>query len=221
MRAPQGVEEAKVEPSQFLDACKVIASIQITRDLGSDAAMNLSSALSNIPSEVEEACNTVLAQQQNGQDDETTPITELLSADALSNLPDELLDLDLKYARQSLQTYKEAIRQQRKARLQCLQLLMQSRCSFGSMDAARAFCGGEGSDVSMDAILEKLIKRKELLVDAMALEGLDVEEDKEEKKLETEEGTLKPLDWFPGQSSSVAEENNDAEGEPSAKKLKT
>ena len=64
----EGVEAAKVEPSQFLEACKAIASIQITRDLGSDAAMNLSSALSGIPSEVEEACNVILTQQRNGLD---------------------------------------------------------------------------------------------------------------------------------------------------------
>lgn len=211
----EGVEEAKVEPTQFLDACKVIASIQITRDLGSDAAMNLSSALSSIPSELEEACNTILTQQQNGQDE--TPITDLLSSESLSNLPDEVLDLDLKYARKSLQTYKEAIRQQRKARLQCLHLLLQSRCSFGSMDAARAFCGGDGSDVSMDTVLEKLKKRKEILVDAMALEGLDVEEDDEEKKTEKEEDAFKPLSWFPGQE----EGNEGTEEERAAKKLKS
>lgn len=211
----EGVEEARVEPSRFLDACKNIATIQITRDLGSDAAMNLSSALANIPTEVEEACNTILTQQQNGNDDEKiTPIADLLPADSLANLPDELLDLDLKYARQSLQTYREAIRQQRKARLQCLQLLLRSRCSFGSKDAARAFCGGEGSDVNMEVVLEKLKKRKEILVDAMALEGLDVEEDEEEKKMEKDDESLKPLSWFTEAESGKVEE-------PEAKKLKS
>jgi hypothetical protein len=206
-----------VNPSQFLDACKVIASIQITRDLGSDAAMNLSTALSNIPSEVEEACNAILSQQQNGQGN-ITPITELLSTDSLSNLPDEVLDLDINYVRHSLQSYKEAIRQQRMARLQLLQLLLQSRCSFGSMDAASAFCGGNNSDVNMDAVLEKLNKRKEALVDAMALEGLDVEEDEEEKKMEREEVEVIPLSWFPGQSEGG---KSDVENEPADKRLKT
>ena len=219
-KSQKGVEEAKVEPSQFLEACKVIASIQIARDLGSDAAMNISSALSNIPSEVEEACNTILQQtKDSGNDSSTTSITELLSSDTLSALPDELLDMDLKYARTQLQTYKEAIRQQRKARLQCLHLLLQSRCSFGSMDAARSFCGGDGSEVSMDDVLEKLKKRKEVLVDALALEGLDVDEDAEEK-MEKMEQELKPLAWFPGQSeSSEAVEDNTKE--PAAKKLKS
>ena len=201
----KGVEAANVEPSQFLEACKVIASIQITRDLGSDVAMNLSSALSSIPLEVEKACNVILTQQQNGRD-ETTPITDLVPVENLSNLPDEVLDLDIKYARQSLQTYREAIRQQRMARLQCLHLLLQSRCSFGSVEAARAFCGGNVGCVSMNAVLERLKKRKEMLVDAMALEGLDVEEDEEEKKLEKEEEELKPLSWFPDVHDKVAEE---------------
>jgi hypothetical protein len=215
MKSQKGVEEAKVEPSQFLEACKVIASIQITRDLGSDAAMNISSALSNIPSEVEEACNTILQQQKKsgGGNDSSTSITELLSSDTLSALPDELIDMDLKYAKTQLQTYKEAIRQQRKARLQCLHLLLQSRCSFGSMDAARSFCGGDGSEVSMDDALEKLKKRKEVLVDALALEGLDVDEDAEEK-MEKQEQELKPLAWFPGQQSESSE------AEPAAKKQK-
>lgn len=202
-----------MEPSQFLDACKNIATIQITRDLGSDAAMNLSSALSNIPSEVEEACNTILEQKRRGEDE--TSIADLLPADALSNLPDELLDLDLKYARQSLQTYKEAVRQQRKARLQCLRLLLQSRCSFGSAEAARAFCGGDGGGVDMDGVLGRLKRRKEALVDAMALEGLDVEEDEEEKRMEKDEEALKPLSWFTEVGDGKAED------EPEAKKLKS
>lgn len=207
-----------MEPSQFLDACRKIASIQITRDLGSDAAMNLSSVLSSIPLEVEEACNTILTQQLNGQD-KITPITDLLSMESLSSLPDEVLDLDINYVRRSLQTYKEAIRQQRTARVQLLQKLLQSRCSFGSMDAARAFCGGEDSNVSMDTILEQLKKRKETLVDAMALEGLDVEEDDEEKKLAREEVDLIPMAWFPGQSEQGG--TIDAEKQPADKRLKT
>eukprot|EP00581_Thalassiosira_minuscula_P011141 CAMPEP_0183719210 /NCGR_PEP_ID=MMETSP0737-20130205/12257_1 /TAXON_ID=385413 /ORGANISM="Thalassiosira miniscula, Strain CCMP1093" /LENGTH=570 /DNA_ID=CAMNT_0025948921 /DNA_START=39 /DNA_END=1751 /DNA_ORIENTATION=+ len=241
----EGVEESKVEPSQFLDACKVIASIQITRDLGSDSAMNLSSTLSKIPSEVEEACNTILTKQQSNDNETTTTttaapaITDLLPVESLSNLPDDVLNLDLKYARHSIQTYREAVRRQRKARLQCLHLLLRSRCSFGSMEAARAFCGasgkrkkdgsdaddngGDGDDamgennINMDEILDKLKKRKEILVDAMALEGLDVEEDEEEKKMEKEEEALKPLDWF------LKEEEEDEKGKeegPATKKIK-
>jgi hypothetical protein len=84
------VEAAKVEPSQFLEACRVIASIQITRDLGSDAAMNLSSALSGIPQEVEEACNSILTnQRKNGDANEKVPV------EMLSKISDEVLDVDI------------------------------------------------------------------------------------------------------------------------------
>ena len=124
--------------------------------------------------------------QHSNPDETKQSIAELLSdPESLSKISDEVLDLDLQYARQSLQTYREAIRQQRKARLQCLQLLLASRCSFGSMEAARAFCGnggasdagddsndndgGDDANIDMDAVLEKLKKRKEILVDAMAL----------------------------------------------------
>jgi len=211
----EGVEEAEVEPAKFLEASKVIASLQIARDLGSDAAMNLSAALGSVPAEVEQACSTIHTQQQEGGDKGTSSsIEELLSTEQLSNLPDEILDIDLDYARKSLQTYREAILQQRKARLQCLQLLLQSRCSFGSLDAARAFGCDDGSDEGMNIILEQLKKVKEKLIDAMALEGLDVEEDDaDEKKMKEEEEQLKPLSWFPGQMK-------ESEDEPEPKKQK-
>ena len=176
--------------------------------------MNLSSALGSVPDEVEQACNTIYAKQQEGGEEGATSIEELLSTEQLSNLPDEVLDIDLDYARRSLQTYREAILQQRKARLQCLQLLLQSRCSFGSIDAARAFGCDDSNDKDLNNILEQLKKVKDKLIDAMALEGLDVEEnDADEKRMKEEEAQLKPLDWFPGQKEGTEEE-------PASKKQK-
>jgi hypothetical protein len=154
--------------------------------------------------------------QQSGEADEGEKEER---AEILSKLPDEFLDLDLKYAKQSLQTYREAIRQQKRARLQCLHLLLQSRCSFGSTEAARILFGKGNSDAdaeeipNIDAILDKLKKRKEALSDALALEGLDVEEDaEEEKKIEKEGKDLVPFNWFT--------DGDSVEEEPSAKKLK-
>lgn len=211
----QGVEEAHVEPHRFLEAAKVIAQLQITRDIGGDTAMNLSSAFGHVSPEVEETCRTM--NQQNDHDD----AAKEARAEILAKLPDDFLDLDLKYAKQSLQTYKEAIRQQKRARLQCLHLLLQSRCSFGSMDAARILFGEEksGDDEEMpniDDILEKLKKKKEALSDALALEGLDVEEDaEEEKKLEKEEKSLIPFSWL--EPGTIDADGNTEDG-PTAKK---
>lgn len=196
----QGVEEAHVEPHRFLDAAKVIAQLQITRDIGGDTAMNLSSVFGQIPSEVEEICRIMKEQ------DEKEENTQKEYVEILSKLNDDFLDLDLKYVKQSLQTYKEAIRQQKRARMQCLHLLLQSRCSFGSMEAAQILfdkqkCGNaddNDQDIpNIDDIVNKLKKRKEALSDALALEGLDVEEDaEEEKKLEKEEKGIVPFSWL-------------------------
>jgi hypothetical protein len=181
-------------------------NIALSTDLGSDAAMNLSSALDKVPAEVEQACEIIYAQQQQeGGEDGTTSMEELISTEQLSNLPDEILDIDFGYARKSLHTYREAILQQRKARLQCLHLLLQSRCSFGSLDAARAFGCDDGSNEGMDIILVQLKKMKEKLIDAMALEGLDVEEDDVDEKKMKEEEQLKPLSWFPGRTKESEE----------------
>ena len=213
----EGVDEAKVEPQEFLDAVKVISSIQIARDLGSDAAMNISSVLSGIPPEVKEACSKILDQKSRGE--AQTPVQDAVSGDVLANLPSDLLDMDMKRAKQTLQSYREAIRQQRRARLHCLHLLMQSRCSFGSLDAARAFCGGEdGGEVDMDSVLRKLDSRRVALTDAMALEGLDVEEDdaEEERRLERD---LKLPTWFPGQGGDEGTQGMGME-QPAAKKAK-
>ena len=83
----------------------------------------------------------------------------------------------------------------------------------------------------MEKILEKLKKTKEALTDAMALEGLDVEEDvEEEKKLEKEEKGLKILSWFPTSDESGGgykqrqgdskEVESNSKNEPLAKKPK-
>mmetsp|Transcript_10635 Transcript_10635/g.24797 ORF Transcript_10635/g.24797 Transcript_10635/m.24797 type:complete len:489 (+) Transcript_10635:152-1618(+) len=211
-----GVDEAKVEPQEFLDAVKVISSIQIARDIGSDATMSISSVLSGIPPEVSVACSKILDQKSKGE--AQTPVQDAISGDVLANLPSELLDMDLKRARQTIQSYREAIRQQRRARLHCLHLLMQSRCSFGSLDAARAFCGGEdGGEVDMNSVLRKLDSRRVALTDAMALEGLDVEEDdaEEERRMERD---LKLPTWFPGQGGQGTE--GMGMEQPAAKKAK-
>lgn len=227
----QGVEEAHVQPFRLLEASKIIAQLQITRDMGGDTAMNISSALGHVSPEVEEVCRAMMQQQQSNDEE----VDNLKHAEILSKLPDDFLDLDLKYAQQSLQTYKEAIRQQKRARLQCLHLLLQSRCSFGSMNAARILFGKEKSDEEGDScdnatnpnislILNKLKKRKEALSDALALEGLDVEEDAdEEKKLEKEEKELAPLTWFDEENRASDGEMvaGSSDGEPAAKKQKS
>ena len=95
------------------------------------------------------------------------------------------------------------------------------------MDAARILFGKEkdstDEDIPIDEILDKLKKRKEALSDALALEGLDVEEDaEEEKKLEKEEKNLVPFSWFVEEDEELADDNAiESMDEPAAKKLKS
>lgn len=192
--------------------------------------MNLSSVFGHISPEIEELCKTMKQQNEADEDDASKEKRSKM----LTKLPDDFLDLDLKYAKQSLLTYSNAIRQQKRARAQCLHLLLQSRCSFGSMEAARIIFGENKMDSSaddtpnIDDILEKLKRRKEELTDALALEGLDVEEDaEEEKKLEKEEKVIVPFSWFLEEGENVEEETVPTSvsahsiDEPATKKLKS
>ena len=208
----------------------MVAQLQIARDIGGDTAMNLSSVFGHISPEIEELCKTMSQQNEDDEDD----VSKEKRSEMLSKLPDDFLDLDLKYAKQSLLTYSNAIRQQKRARAQCLHLLLQSRCSFGSIEAASIIFGENKMDSSaddapnIDDILEKLKRRKEELTDALALEGLDVEEDaEEEKKLEKEEKGIVPFSWFLEEGENVEEEtvptsvSAHSSDEPATKKLKS
>ena len=78
--------------------------------------------------------------------------------------------------------------------------------------------GEDGGEVDMDSVLRKLDSRRVALTDAMALEGLDVEEDdaEEERRLERD---LKLPTWFPGQGGDEGTQGMGME-QPAAKKAK-
>lgn len=168
-------------------------TFQIARDLRADAAARLTSILSIIPDDVKNSYRGM-----NG-DDITEDQVQTLSV----QLTDNVLDIDLDEALQNVDTFRELVQKQHAARQRLVNLLLKSRCHFGSNEAAEAFFG-------LDEIQEKLQRRKELLSDAMDLEGLDVEEgDKTEDKDIVKQ--LAPLTWYD------KEMNGD---EPAAKRLK-
>jgi hypothetical protein len=77
-------------------------------------------------------------------------------------------------------------------------LLIQSRCDFGANDAAAAFYQG-------DRAKEELKKRKQILMDAMELEGLDVdEEDKGQASEAVVEEELPPFTWYKEEDATAA-----------------
>ena len=84
-------------------------------------------------------------------------------------------------------------------------MLIRSRCRFGANEAAEAF-------YELNKTQVELQKRKDTLVDAMALEGLDFEEEETDSKEKKKGAGLAPLTWY------LNEKNGEAE--PAAKKLK-
>ena len=97
--------------------------------------------------------------------------------------------------------------------------IVKSRCKFGSTEAAEAFA-------SIDAKEEKLKKRRDVLQDAMELEGLDVLEEEEGKGDsmdadlggENAGGKLPPLTWYEKEKEAALVAGGG--GEPQAKKAR-
>jgi hypothetical protein len=103
-------------------------------------------------------------------------------------LTDNVLDMDIDEALQNVETFRELVQKQHTAKQRLINLLLKSRCQFGSNEAAEAFYG-------LEDIKAKLQRRKDLLSDAMELEGLDIEEG---DKAEGEDiiKSLAPLTWY-------------------------
>ena len=165
-----------------MEPCKAIASLQIARDLRNDAAVQLSSRLSAIPEEIKAFCQDA---EKSGSAPE---ISEEQASKFAAILGDDILDTDMDEALENVQTFMSIVEQQQQARKQLIHLLIQSRCQFGSDEAAEAFH-------SVDGILQILEDRKQLLSDAMDLEGLDFEEDNA-NETDNAEATLEPLTWY-------------------------
>jgi hypothetical protein len=179
----QGIPEGKVDAKELLEPCKALVTFQIARDLRADTAAQLTSILSLIPDDVKSSYR-----ETNG-DDITEDQVQTLSV----QLTDNVLDIDLDEALQNVETFRELVQKQHAARQRLVNLLIKSRCQFGSNEAAEAFFG-------LEEIKEKLSRRKELLSDAMDLEGLDVEEG--DKAGDTDiVKQLAPLTWYKNETN--------------------
>lgn len=186
----QGIPYSKVESREFLEPCKAIATLQIARDLRNDAAVQLSSRLSALPDEVKEFCRK--AQEQQQEDGSTLELLEEQAQEFAKLIGDDLLDTDMEEALVNVKTFMSIVEQQKQARLQLIQLLIQSRCQFGSEEAAKVF-------YSLDGLLDELKKRKQLLSDAMDLEGFEEGVDfkaHDPKETDAKAAALEPLSWY-------------------------
>lgn len=175
---PMGV----VEPREFLDPCKAVATLQIARDVRNDAPVELNSMISGLPDDVAETAQKLQIGEMKVED-----LNKATVQDFSRRMPAKLLELDLDEQYQTIKTFQDIIRQQQAAREQLIYLLLKSRCQFGSQEAAKQF-------LDLQETSRILKKRKQLLTDALQLEGMDAELDTTdfEKSLED----LAPLAWY-------------------------
>lgn len=140
------------------------------------------------------------ADKQTKETGEPFELSEDKARDFALRTNEQLLDVDLEEQLQNVRTFVEIVEKQREARQRLIHLLIQSRCQFGSNEAAEAF-------YNLDDIVAKLKKRKETLLDAMALEGLDFDEaeptDKQkQQQQQKQQQTLEPLSWYKKEEDS-------------------
>lgn len=147
-----------VDVFDLMDPCKTIGSMQITRDLRNDFSHGLSSALSLVPKEVYDACEKLLGGDTGDASIELDDLT----------IPDEILDYNIVDAISNIQLHRQIIEKQKECRMKIIELLIKSRCEFGSKDDAELF-------YTLDEISTSLRERLGQVKDAMELEGLDFE----------------------------------------------
>ena len=156
--------------------------------------------LSTIPDDIKEEI------EKNAPDQEWT---EEQIHDFSMRMPSKLLDLDIDEQIQTITTFQNLIQQQMTAREKLIHLLLKSRCHFGSEPAAKFY-------FDLQEMMDKLGKRKQLLGDALELEGLDAELDTTDFDKELKE--LHPLSWYKGGSGGDDTTTGDDGNEGSAKK---
>jgi hypothetical protein len=187
------IPAVQVKPSDLVEPCRAVMTLQIARDLRNDGAVQLSSMLSALPEDVRTECAeaTEAGDDYAGLDADKARAFSLKTSEAL-------LDMDLDEQMQNVRNFRDIVERQRKARKELIHLLIQSRCDFGANEAAAAFYQG-------DRAKEELKERKQILMDAMELEGLDVdEEDKGQTAEVVVEEDLAPFTWYKEEDAMAA-----------------
>ena len=167
-----------------MDPCKAISSLQIARDIRTSTAVEISTALEKLPDDVQTACKDLDSGKLKELDASTTN-------DFSIRIPSNLIDLDIDEEASNLNMFQDIVQRQQKAREKLIYLLLRSRCKFGATEAAKDFH-------EIDGLAQKLKSRKELLSDALELEGLDtaeIEKDSKFKKRKLEKD-LPALTWY-------------------------
>ena len=183
----KGIPEQPVDPKLLLEYSREVATLQIARDLRNDTAVQLSSLLSAMPEDVRRACAE--AAEHGGT--LPTPLSKVQARDFSKRTNEAILEMDLDEQYQNVTTFSQIVQRQRQARQHLIQSLIQSRCKFGADEAAEAF-------YQVDHHKAELMRRRQILIDAMELEGLDVENQATATgTADAAEDEVAPLSWYP------------------------
>lgn len=137
-----------------------------------------------MPADIKTACEDLDSGKVSELDTATTN-------DFSIRIPSSLIDLDIDEEASNLNMFQDIVQRQQKAREKLIYLLLRSRCKFGSTEAAQEF-------YEIDDLAKKLKNRKELLSDALELEGLDTNEignNSKTRKRDLDE-ELPTLTWY-------------------------
>lgn len=178
----QGVPSGAVESRDFRDPCTAISTLQIARDIRTNTAVEASTALEKLPADILSACEDLASGKLSELDSATTN-------DFSIRIPSNLIDLDIEEEASNLNMFQDIVERQQKAREKLIYLMLRSRCKFGSKEAAQEF-------YEIDGLTQKLKNRKELLSDALELEGVDTAEIGNDSKKRKPPKELPPLTWY-------------------------
>lgn len=174
---------------------KELSTLQIARDLRHDSTVTLSGLLSALPLDV----RTVCAEQAEKTDNIECPLSEEQAEQFSKEINPQILDMNLEEQLETIQEYRTILHRQVTARNQLRQLLIESRCKLGAEGAAKAF-QQQHSEQSLDGQLQQ---KSQVLIDAMELEGIAGELEKEmemnskkRKQAEQSVQALEPLSWY-------------------------
>mmetsp|Transcript_9200 Transcript_9200/g.11592 ORF Transcript_9200/g.11592 Transcript_9200/m.11592 type:complete len:642 (-) Transcript_9200:38-1963(-) len=189
----EGISQGKVEVHEIVPSCQAIGAMQINRDLRNDYSHQLSSALSLVPKQVFDTCEDILNETSTATD-----TTQILNE--MPEMPDEVLDYDISNALSNIKMHRQIVQKQMEQRKKSIELLIKSRCDFGSSDAAEMFYG-------LGDILDTLKKRKAQILDAMELEGLDFEGlDDEIGRNEEKDDDTTTFSWFSKEEAKIRQD---------------
>ena len=199
------IPRTKVHPNEFIEPCRLIATLQIARDLRNDSAVQISSLLQTLPESVRRfIAEAAESMEETRATSSTYELSDSTAREFVNIMNEQLLDMNIMEQLENVKTFMELIQRQRKARETIHHLLMASRCQFGADDVAATYYS------NMNEVYTTLKQRAQILADAMDLEGFEVQPVNPAIAAMTQlDNELLPFPWYNHNHLTGTNENDD------------